>query len=379
MNVPLSGQCSNQFSAVEAAFAANFEHHGEIGARVSIIHEGETVVDLWGGHTTVERTTPWDADTLVNCMSVTKGVVALAAHRLRDRGLLDYDATVATYWPEFAAAGKDRITVRQAMSHQASLAIIDTAVANDILDGDGFVAKIAAQAPNWPPGTRETYHSVTIGYITGELVRRVDGRSVQQFIREELAGPLDADFFLGCRDDEIARIVAHIPNPANELMNGGLFNDKTRRQFVPFPENSAFATTPEYYRLGFPSGGGVGHANGLARLFAPLAHDGEFAGQRLFDAQTLELMAAEQWNHDDSMFGNDFRVALGLLLNTPFNDWQREGAIGTAGAGGFCAFADPRRRLSFAYTPNRFTSGAGLGDEPRRLISAMYASVETSR
>ena len=376
MKTPVSGHCDSRFESVRDAFVANFDQHGEVGARVCVIAEGETVVDLWGGHTTAERVTPWSEDTLVNCMSVTKGIVALSAHLLHSRGLLDYDAPVATYWPAFAAAGKSEITVRQAMAHQASLAIIDSAVPGDIFDWDGFCDKIAAQSPNWSPCTNETYHSVTIGYITGELVRRIDGRPIQQFIREELATPLEADYYLGCTDEEIARIVPQIQNPANALMNGGLMNEKTLVQFTPFPEDPTVTLAPDYYRFGFPSGGGVAHAGGLARLFAPLAMEGSFNNIRLFSEETLRLMAEEQWNHDDSLFGNDFRVALGLLLNTPFNNWHREGNIGTAGAGGFCAFADPDNHLAFAYTPNRFTNGTGLGEEPDRLITATYAALQ---
>jgi CubicO group peptidase (beta-lactamase class C family) len=375
MPIAISGECDPKFQAVKDTFARNFDESGEIGARVAVIVEGETVVDLWGGHLAPDKQALWNENTLVNCMSVTKGVVALAAHLLHERGMLDYDKPVAHYWPEFGAAGKEEITVRMAMSHQASLAIIDDAVAGDIFDWDIFVAKIAAQKPNWTPCTNETYHSVTIGYITGELVRRIDGRTIQSFIREEIAAPLEADFYLGCTDDEIARVTHHIPNPANELMNGGLINENTMAQFKPFPEDPTFMQTPEYFKLGFPSGGGVAHAEALARLFAPLANDGAYKATKLFGQDTLRLMAQEQWRHADYLFGNDFRVALGLLLNTPFNDWHREGNIGTAGAGGFCAFADPENRLSFAYTPNRHTNGAGLGDEPNRLIESVYASI----
>jgi CubicO group peptidase (beta-lactamase class C family) len=349
MPIAISGECDPKFQAVKDTFARNFDESGEIGARVAVIVEGETVVDLWGGHLAPDKQALWNENTLVNCMSVTKGVVALAAHLLHERGMLDYDKPVAHYWPEFGAAGKEEITVRMAMSHQASLAIIDDAVAGDIFDWDIFVAKIAAQ--------------------------RIDGRTIQSFIREEIAAPLEADFYLGCTDDEIARVTHHIPNPANELMNGGLINENTMAQFKPFPEDPTFMQTPEYFKLGFPSGGGVAHAEALARLFAPLANDGAYKATKLFGQDTLRLMAQEQWRHADYLFGNDFRVALGLLLNTPFNDWHREGNIGTAGAGGFCAFADPENRLSFGYTPNRHTNGAGLGDEPNRLIESVYASI----
>ncbi len=375
MAAPVHGTCHDRFSAVRDAFAANFDAHGQLGGRVAIIHQGETVVDLWGGHTTEARDQEWSADNLVCCMSVTKGVVALAAHLLAERGLLDYDAPVASYWPEFSAAGKAEISVREAMSHRASLAILDSAEPGDVLDWDTMAAKIAAQAPNWRVGTDETYHSVTIGYITGELVRRIDGRPIGQFIREELCQPLGADYILGCGEDDISRVVAHVNNPASELMNGGLINEKTASQFRPFPPAPEFMGSDEFYRLGFPSGGGVAHALALAKLFAPFADDGKYNGVTLYSPATITAASAEQWHHADSMFGNDFRVAVGLLLDNPFNYWGREGNVGTAGAGGYGAFADPANKISYGFTPNRYTSGYGLGEEHKRLVDALYASL----
>jgi len=369
---PLSGTCAAAFEPVRDAFIANFDQHGEVGARVCIVHNGETVVDLMGGYKTDAKSEAWDTDTLVCCMSVTKGIVALAAHLLHARGKLSYDEPVATFWPEFAQNGKQDITVRQALAHQASLAIIDAAEPGDALNWDVLTGKIAAQAPNWPPATNETYHSLTFGYIIGEIVRRIDGRPIAKFIDEEFAKPLGADYVLGCSEADLKRVVPHIPNPANELMSGGLINEKTLVQFASMPADPGFFGSSQFLEIGFPSGGGVAHAEALARLFAPLAFGGAFNGVTLFDGSTLTLMAEEQWNKNDSMFGNDFRVALGLLLNSPFNDWGREGNIGTAGAGGFCAFADPKNRLSFGYTPNRHTSGYGLGKEPKHLIDALY-------
>ncbi len=370
--LPVSGNCIEKFSKVRDAFVDNFVSSGEVGARVAVIENGETVVDLCGGYREESRETLWDEETLVCCMSVTKGVVALAAHLLRERGLLDYNQFVSEYWPEFAQGGKENITVRQAMAHQASLAVIDSAEPGDALDWDLFTSKIAAQAPNWEPCTNETYHSVTIGYIIGELVRRIDGRNISTFVREELAGPLGADYILGCEDADLARVVPQIFNPDNELMAGGLLNEKTTSQFRPMPADPTFMGSDEFLKFGFPSGGGVSNALGLARLFAPLAQGGEHNGKTLFSDETIALMSEEQWYHDDSMFGNDFRVSLGLLLNTDFNDWGREGNVGTAGAGGYCAFSDSQNRLTFAYTPNRFTTGYGLGEEQKKLVNAMY-------
>ncbi len=234
-----------------------------------------------------------------------------------------------------------------------------------------FTAKIAAQAPNWPVCTDETYHSVTIGYITGEIVRRIDGRPIQQFIAEELAAPLDADFILGVDDNNIDRVVEHIPNPDNELMNGGLINEDTIRMFAPLPAGQT--GTRDMARYVFPSGGGVANGLALAKLFAPFANGGTYNGVTLFTPEVIAAASEQQWHHADFKFGNDFRVALGLLLNIDFNYWGREGNVGTAGAGGFAAFADPANGISYGYTPNRHGSGAGLGDQHRALVDSLYA------
>ena len=373
MDTPIHGHCAERFIAVKTAFERNFSSGGEVGARIAIIERGETVVDLWGGYTSQSRDQAWQEDTLVCCMSVSKGVVALCAHLLASRGLLDYDKPVADYWPEFGAQGKEAITVRQAISHQASLAFIDDAEPGDAVHWETFTAKIAAQKPNWPVATNETYHSVTIGYITGELVRRIDGRPIQQFLSEELAGPLDADFILGVDDRNFDRVVDQIPNPANELMNGGLVNEDTMRMFTPMPPG--MLGSKELTRFVFPSGGGVSNGLALAKLFAPFANGGEYNGAKLFSPEIIAAASEEQWHHLDYKFGNDFRVALGLLLNIDFNYWGREGNVGTAGAGGYAAFADPLNGISYGYTPNRFTSGAGLGDQHRYLVDALYESL----
>ena len=216
MTTPIHGHCHADFEPVREAFVRNFADYEQVGARISIIKEQETVVDLWGGYATEARDREWDEHTRVCCMSVTKGVVALCAHLLAERGLLDYDAPVARYWPEFAAAGKAAITVRQAISHQASLAFLDAAEPGDALNWATMIDKLGAQAPNWTVATNECYHSVTIGYITGELVRRIDGRPIEDFLREELTAPLGSDFVLGCADADLASVVAQIPNPKNE-------------------------------------------------------------------------------------------------------------------------------------------------------------------
>ena len=371
--IPIHGVCPPAFTPVLDAFAANFATMGEVGARVTVLRDGETVVDLCGGHTTAARERAWDKRTLVCCMSVSKGVTALAAHLLADRGRLDYEAPVARYWPEFAQNGKQSITVRQALGHQASLGIIESAEPGDVLDWNRYVSKIAAQAPNWPPGTNECYHSLTYGFIIGEIVRRIDGRSIDGFIAAEIAAPLDADFILGCSDADLERVVAQIPNPDNELVSGGgLFNANTMRLFNGLPADPEFRNSPAWVKTVMPSGGGVSNALGLARIFAPLASGGRVKGKPFLSSTTIEKASARAWHHNDSVFGNEFRVALGLLLHCEFSNFGRDGNVGSAGAGGYTVFADPEHRITFAYTPNRFTTGHGLGEQPARLIDATY-------
>jgi CubicO group peptidase (beta-lactamase class C family) len=369
----IQGICEPEFGPVKAAFEGNFKESGEVGARVAVIRDGETMVDLCGGHTTEARDVGWGPDTLVCCMSVAKGVTALATHLLADRGLLEYDAPVARYWPEFAQNGKENLTVRQALSHRTSLGIIEAAEPGDILNWDAFTKKIAAQAPNWEPNTNETYHSVTFGFIVGEIVRRIDGRPIQQFIAEELAGPLGADYIIGCTDEDLARVVSQIFNSENDLMSGDLINEKTLPLFSSLPADPLFMGSPEFLKAVIPSASGVSNALGIAKLFAPVACGGEYNGQKLFKPETIKAMSEEQWHHQDYLFGNDFRVALGLLLNIPFNYFGREGNVGSAGAGGYTVFADPENRISFGYTPNRFTTGAGMGLESQRLVDALYS------
>ena len=374
--VPVYGKCDDKFQAVRDAFLANFAESGEVGARVTVIQGEETVVDLWGGYIDEDKTQEWCEDTLVNTMSISKGILAMAAHLLAERGLLDYEAPVAKYWPEFGQAGKDKITVRQLLSHQASLVYAEDAEPGDALDFDGYSTKLAAQAPNWEPGTSPAYHSMTIGFLVGTLVKRIDGRPIEQFIREELVELLQADYILGCTDEDVKRVATTIFNPENEMMSGGLINEKTMPCFTLLPPDPMFFATPLHWKSVNPASSGVTNACGIARLFAPMANGGTFNGAKLYSPETIAAMLEVQWHDKDSLFGNEFRVTMGFLLNIDFNYYGREGNVGSAGAGGFVGFADSENHLSFGYTPARMTTGPGMGNEPRRIVDALYASLQ---
>jgi CubicO group peptidase (beta-lactamase class C family) len=302
-------------------------------------------------------------------------VVAIAAHLLADRGLLDYDAPVATYWPEFAQGGKQSISVRQLLSHQTSLVFIDDAQAGDVLKFHDFSTKIARQAPNWPPGTAPTYHSITYGFLVGTLIERIDGRPVKQFVQEELARPLGADFILGVADSDLPRVAPTIFNTKNELMSGGLINEITMKCFAALPADPGFFNSTDHWKAVIPSSSGLSHSEAIARIFAPLANEGRFEGKSYFKPSTVKAMSETQWHANDSLFGNEFSVTMGLLNSIDFNYFGRPENFGSAGAGGFTGFADPVKHIAFAYTPVRMTSGAGLGDEPRRLVDALYSCV----
>ena len=214
MAVKIEGTCDPKFNRVKDAFAENFEKRGEVGAAAAIMLDGKSVVDIWAGHADKEKTRPWARDTLVNVYSTTKGVTAICAHRLADKGLLDIDAPVAKYWPEFAQAGKDKLPVRYLLSHKAGLAAVRKTLDEDALfKWDKMTTALAEQEPWWEPGTKHGYHALTFGYLVGEVIRRISGKTPGTYLREELAGPLGLDLHIGLDAKNDARTGDMIPMP----------------------------------------------------------------------------------------------------------------------------------------------------------------------
>jgi CubicO group peptidase (beta-lactamase class C family) len=216
-DVAVGGVCDARFRAVREAFAGNFARHGEVGAAVAVIVDGKPVVDLWAGYANAARTRRWTRDTIVNVASATKGPTAICAHRLADRGLLDLEAPVATYWPEFAQAGKAGIPVHLLLSHRAGLPAIETPLPTEALyDWGAMTCALAAQPPWWEPGSRHGYHAFTFGWLVGEVVRRITGRSLGSYWREEVAGPLGLDCHIGLAAGHDTRVAEFIPIPPGE-------------------------------------------------------------------------------------------------------------------------------------------------------------------
>ncbi len=369
--VTVSGDCDPRFEPLLDAFIDNFVTRRELGAGVAVYLEGRKVVDLWGGHRDPARTIPWGQNTMVGMASVVKGMLAFCLHLLADHGRLDYDQPVARYWPEFAQAGKERITVRQAISHHAAIHFADQARAGDLFRWHPLVDAIAAQRPEWEPGTRGVYHTITIIPILGELISRVAGRSFLDAFRDEITVGLGVDYHVGLGPAELARY--SIDYDTEPFLAGiPVAPEVVARFFKPSGNPATDLTDDERAHMVFTGAGGT--ARGVARLFAIAAENGTFEGRRIMSPRTIDLMTEEQWYAKCAVWGTPMRVALGLLLNDPefFYIGPNPKAFGTAGAGGSLGMADRQHRLSVGYAVNRWWPALALGDRARTLIDATY-------
>jgi CubicO group peptidase (beta-lactamase class C family) len=371
----VQGTCEPAFAAVRAAFEKNFEAHGEVGAAVAVYHEGKPVVDLWGGLRDADRGLPWERDTIALMMSVSKGISATAVAMAYDRGLVDLDAPLARYWPAFAAAGKERITVRQALSHVAGVPVAERAQEGDIYSFDTMAAALAAQAPLWPPGSRQEYHSATLGYLMGMIIRGVTGKSIGRFIREELSGPLGADFQIGLTPEERARCAKVIPSAGNQVSAAKRAPQDSiaYRAWKPLPPEEDF-NSERFRAAEIPSINGHGTARAVARIYGALAMGGSLDGVTLGRAQSFKALATEQPRGTEDGASARLRMGLAYMLNSPPHRpmGPHPEAFGHSGAGGHMAFADPVSRLGFAYCCNRMHDGNETGIRTRSLIDAVF-------
>jgi CubicO group peptidase (beta-lactamase class C family) len=275
-SIPIHGSCEPEFATVREEFERNFAERGEVGAAVCVYKDGQKVVDLWGGHKDLARTDPWREDTIVIMNSVAKSMCAICTHILIDRGLVDFDAPVATYWPEFAQAGKEGVLVRHVLSHTDGVIFCDHAEPGSWFDWRAHIRALELQEPAWDPGAKGAYNSVNIGYLLGEVIRRVTGKSVGTFLREEVTGPLGADYGIGLGPDEMARVSDMHPNPKNAFFQ--IANDPTTplgRAFRSAPKIGYFQNIRDIRELEVPSFGGHGNARAVARVYAMLAGNGQ--------------------------------------------------------------------------------------------------------
>lgn len=377
---PVHGHVDPAYAGVADAFAAHFAAGEEIGASVCVMVAGRPVVDLWGGYCDAARSQPWQRDTICNAMSVTKAMTAACLHVLVDRGLVDLDAPVARYWPEFAANGKDRILVRWLTDQRAGLpALADDLWRGAIFDWEAMTTALAAQAPLVEPGQVAAYHIRTSGFLIGEIVRRVSGQSLGAFFRTQIAEPFDIDFHIGLDEAAIARCAEFVAAREGTLLDPTLFDPDSimaragRQMPQPLDYNSE-----AYRRAEIPSSNGHGNARAVARFYAILARGGEAFGRRLLRKETLRDALVEQHRDTEIVLGRTYRQAVGFLLNTSPGDFPigpNPNAFGLHGMGGALGMADPDHGLSFGYVENKMHGVSGLGPRAQNLLKATYAAI----
>ena len=385
-NIEVQGQCDSRFSAVEDVFRENFASRGEVGCSAAVYLGGKLVVDLWGGYADAARTRPWERDTIVTVYSTTKGMTAICAHRLADQGKLDIDAPVARYWPEFAQAGKGDLPVRYLLNHQAGVPAIKAPVPPESLfDWDRMTSELAAQEPWWEPGTKHGYHAITYGFLVGEVVKRITGKSLGTYFREEVAGPLGLDFHIGMdaeHDARTAQMIAPLPPPLGET-------DRIRDLIIQDPEsitakaitNPAFTSgvtdnTREWRGAEIPAANGHGNGRSIARAYAALSLGGELDGVRVMSSDAIDRAIVEQSNGIDAVLAAPTRFGLGFMLSSQFAPLgPATRPFGHVGAGGSVGIADPDAGIGFGYAMNQMKVEANDGARYLNLINAVYASL----
>jgi len=387
----IQGHVRRGFEAVREAFAENFSRRHELGGACCVFYRGEKVVDLWGGIRNMRTGQPWEKDTMVLVHSTTKGLAAMTIAIAHSRGWLDYEKPVCKYWPEFAQEGKERITVRQLLAHQAGLFALDEPVNRSVVaDLDRLAGVLARQKPAWEPGTRQGYHAVTLGYYEGELLRRVDPqhRTLGQFFQDEIASPLGLDVYIRLPESIPNSRLATLTRPSIIAMLFGFglrfsIEAMNRRSNIyrallgselPHDQKHIYARNFEV-----PAGGGVGTARAIAQAYSVFATGGRELGLR---PETLDLLAASAVPptcgfHDECLKADGVKFSLGFMKSSTTWPFGSDSSFGAPGAGGSLGFADPETGVGYGYVTNQM--GTRLTGDPRdvALRDALYSAVQS--
>ena len=378
-----AGHYEPEFKRVADAFIENFRREDEIGAACSILLGGRTVVDLWGGWRDGAMTRSWDQPTTVCMMSVAKGITAICFNMLIDRGLVDADEYVVQYWPEYGQNGKERTRVRHFLDHTAAVPVLttDPLWPGAMFDREAIVHALEKQAPLWEIGTKAAYHVHHQGFLLGEIMRRVDGRTVGPFLREEVAGPLKAEYYIGGMSAEQQSHVAEVmPNMNAKLFAAKDGADQSSLKALAFKQNPdepwvVTMNKPEWRTVEVASGSGHGNARGVARIYGTLGAGGTLDGVSLMRRDTLEAMITEQHHQIEALQDRPYHQALGVLLNTPEAVYMGPNprSFGHHGIGGSIGFCDPDAGVGFSYACNKMHAVGTNGPRAARLIDAFYA------
>lgn len=397
------GTVADGFEPVREAFVRNFSEHGELGAACAVTLDGRPVVDIWAGMADRSGERPWQADTIVNVYSTTKGMAALCAHMLADQGKLDFDAPVTEYWPEFGRAGKESMPLRYLLTHQAGLPVVDAALPeNASLDWETMVGALEEQRPIWEPGQKQGYHAVTFGWLVGEVVRRAAGaETFGDYLAEAVVAPLGIDLFVGTPASEhfrVADLTRDQETPASAV--AGQAPDETpetkamRERLLAMytPGSLAFRSLglasppfapanndPRWREAQLPAANGHANARALARVYGALARGGEIDGIRLLSPEAVKQAAAERVRSADAVLIMETCRSLGFMLPVEGQGDQRGPAsFGHGGAGGSLGYADPERGIGFGYVMNKMWNLASfMTPDPRAqsLVAAVNRSL----
>jgi CubicO group peptidase (beta-lactamase class C family) len=361
----IHGHCEARFAAVKEGFAGNFEAGLEVGASFAATLDGRFVVDIWAGYADAAQTRPWERDTIVNVYSTTKAMAALCTLMLVDRGELDLDAPVATYWPEFAEGGKEELPVRYLLSHTSGLPGFSKPVSTkDLYSWDYIVSLLAAQEPWWEPGTRSGYHAITFGFLLGEVIRRITGKTPGTFFRDEVAEPLQADFHIGLPEEHEPRVGELIPPPGPRPGELDTQAGSILSRVNSNPPLRAEESRDRAWRAAeMPAVNGHGNARSVARVAAALACGGELDGVKLLTPPTIEKIIEEQYYGPDLVIDMPIRWGLGFGLPSkemPIGPNPR--AFYWGGWGGSVIVVDLDARVSFSYVMNKMSANT-MGDK----------------
>jgi CubicO group peptidase (beta-lactamase class C family) len=396
----VSGYCDSKFEKVAEVFNRSFESEFEVGASFAVEIEGEMMINLWGGHQDAQRSQPWQEDTLVNVFSVTKGVTAICAARLIEQGRLDLEQKVSHYWPEYGCNGKENTTVLDVLCHRAGMFGFQNGVPlNQWTDWHQFTGLLGAQQPFAPPNSMQGYHALTFGWLVGELIRRVDGRSVGQYFKEELAEPLGLDFVIGMGDKDMARcadmlmlgklptidqfkLLKFVPDlflsKALKDMKLAVAKDFNSVAFDPNAINDPdVSNTREWRSAEIPAANGHGVASSLAKLYGILSNGGSRNGVEVLKAETVELLRkVHSYGPDLVLFGLPYRFGLGHMVNAPFTPIglnKSTSMFGHTGIGGAVVFGDIDKKVGFSYFNNQQHKDLKLYETSNKLAKTLYS------
>jgi CubicO group peptidase (beta-lactamase class C family) len=389
--IRIEGHVSAGFESVRDAFVDNFSRRRELGGACCVYHRGEKVVDLWGGLRNKATGEPWEEDTMVVVYSATKGLAAMTLAVANSRGWLDYEERVCTYWPEFAQQGKETITVRQLLAHQAGLFAFDEQADRTVVANlDRLAVVLARQKPAWEPGTRQAYHAITLGYYESELLRRVDPhhRTLGQFFQDEIATPLGLDFYIRLPESIPNSRLGTLARPSRVAMLLGfpirltlaVLNPRANivralaGSLLPHDEQHIYARNFEV-----PAGGGVGTARAIAYAYSVFANGGRELRLRpeTLRALTAPAVPPTRGSYDECMMGDGVHFSLGFMKHCPVWPFGNEGSFGAPGTGGSLGFADPKARIGYAYVTSRM--GTSVTGDPRDLAlrNAVYSIISS--